>query len=73
MLPQGKRWLADSAGVDIDLKGITRADSAGLALLVAWMRDAEQMKKNIRFLNIPDQMRAIATVCGLNGLLPTGQ
>lgn len=55
----------------IDLKGVTRADSAGLALLVEWMRVAHQRHRNIAFRNIPAQMLAIAKVSGLERILPT--
>ena len=54
-----------------DLKGVTRADSAGLALLVEWMRVAHRRHRNIAFRNIPAQMLAIAKVSGLERILPT--
>lgn len=56
--------------VKLDLKRITRTDSAGLALLVEWMRLARQRGIRINFLNIPSQMLAIARVSGLDDILP---
>ena len=56
--------------VRIDLQGITRSDSAGLALLVEWMRAAQRLGKPIQFLNIPAQMLAIARVSSLDQVLP---
>lgn len=65
------RELIDSRErVDIDLGGVSHADSAGVALLVEWMREARQAGKEIRFLNIPRQMLAIARVSSLDGILP---
>ena len=54
----------------IDLAEVTRSDSAGLALLITWMRDAKNSNKNIVFHNIPSQMLAMANASGLVELLP---
>jgi phospholipid transport system transporter-binding protein len=59
-----------TASISIDLGGVTRADSAGLALLVEWMRVAHRHHRNIVFRNIPAQMSAIAKVSGLERILP---
>ncbi len=62
-----------SGGGDItfDLQGISRSDSAGLALLIEWMRSARAQEKRITFKNIPPQMLAIATISGVEHILPT--
>jgi phospholipid transport system transporter-binding protein len=62
--------LGGGADVRVDLQGITRSDSAGLALLVEWMRAAQRLGKPIQFLNIPPQMLAIARVSSLDQVLP---
>ena len=61
-----------SAGSEahIDLEGVTRSDSAGLALLVEWLRLAEQQNISLRFHNLPNQLREIARVSDLLPLLP---
>ena len=56
--------------LDIDLSEVTRSDSAGLALLIAWIRSANTASKKIVFHNIPTQMLAIANASGLDELLP---
>lgn len=56
--------------LDIDLAKVTRSDSAGLALLIDWMRTAKSSNKKIVFHNIPAQMLAIATASGLDELIP---
>lgn len=56
--------------VQVDLQGVTRSDSAGVALLVEWMRVAREQERAIRFVNIPHQMLAIARVSSLDDILP---
>jgi phospholipid transport system transporter-binding protein len=63
-------FVNGATSISIDLSGVTRADSAGLALLVEWMRIAHRHHRNIVFRNIPAQMRAIAKVSGLERILP---
>jgi len=62
--------FAPIASLEIDLARVMRSDSAGLALLIDWMRSAKQMNKNIVFPNIPAQMLAMAHASGLDELLP---
>lgn len=56
--------------LNIDLAEVTRSDSAGLALLIDWMRLAKTTNKEIMFYNIPAQMLAIANASGVDELLP---
>jgi phospholipid transport system transporter-binding protein len=64
----GSRFSGEDT-IRIDLAGVTRADSAGLALLVEWLRESERRNNTIHFLNMPEQMRSIARVCGLERIL----
>jgi phospholipid transport system transporter-binding protein len=62
--------LRNLAGViNIDLSGVERADSAGVALLIEWQRTARQRQQTIQFQNIPPQMLAIARLSGVDELL----
>ncbi len=65
-----ERLFTGSRHVLIDLGGVTRADSAGLALLISWIRIAEEKKISIKFKNIPGQLLAIARVSGVEEMLP---
>lgn len=65
--------LGGAEDIRVDLQGISRSDSAGLALLVEWMRGARKLGKPIQFLNIPQQMLAIARVSSLDEVLPLGR
>jgi len=44
----------------VDLTGVTRADSAGLALLLEWKAQANIRAGQIIFSGIPNSIRAIA-------------
>lgn len=70
LLGEAQRLFEQSEEIHIDLQAISRSDSAGLALLVEWMRNAQQLGKPIQFLNIPPQMLAIARVSSLDQVLP---
>ncbi len=53
----------------IDLAQVTHTDSAGLALLVEWMREASRRGARIDFLHLPAQMLALADAANLEQAL----
>ena len=69
-------FFARSSDVDygsgttvLDLSQVTRTDSAGLALMVEWLRGARRKDGRIEVINMPEQMRSIARMCKLDGVL----
>lgn len=54
----------------IDLEQVTHSDSAGLALLIDFMRRTQKSGQQIEFHHIPSQMLAIASASGLDTILP---
>lgn len=56
--------------ITIDLSEVHSSNSAGLALLIEWMRVARSKNCSIRFMNIPDQMQQVAQLCGVDDKLP---
>jgi phospholipid transport system transporter-binding protein len=54
----------------IDLGEVSRSDSAGLALLVEWMRQAREQGIQLHFHHLPAQLLEIARVSDLLPLLP---
>jgi phospholipid transport system transporter-binding protein len=62
----------DSNGLSLtlDLQGVMHTDSAGLALMMEWMRTAQSQEKEIHFKNVPAQMLNIARLSGLDSILP---
>ncbi|MEJ2141333.1 MAG: STAS domain-containing protein [Gammaproteobacteria bacterium] len=53
----------------IDLSEVSRSDSAGLALLLEWLAQAKHNNTSITFQNLPEQMKAIIKVSGLEELI----
>ena len=62
-----ERWREES--LTFDLVGIEAADSAGLALLVAWQRTARRQGGRIHFRGTPPALRAVAGLSGVDGEL----
>lgn len=52
-----------------DLSEINMADSAGLALLIEWMRQANQARVELHYVNLPSQLQSMAQLVGLDSLL----
>jgi phospholipid transport system transporter-binding protein len=60
------------AVVEIDLAGVTSANSAGLALLLDWLDVAGAREARLTYRNLPDSLVRIAAVSNLDALLPVG-
>lgn len=69
LLTESRQTFAGADALDIDLGGVTEADSAGLALLIEWVRAARQSNRAIRFENIPQQITALARISEVEELL----
>ena len=68
VLEEGRRHLAE--GVDtVDLAGVTELDSALLALLLAWKRDAAARSATLALANEPQALLTIARLYGVDSLL----
>jgi phospholipid transport system transporter-binding protein len=61
--------FSEGANLRFDLADISRADSAGVALLIEWLRWAERADASVRFTHLPDALRAIIRVSGVQALL----
>lgn len=57
-----------SAVAELDLSGVKRVDSAGLALLLELKRESTA-PDGLRFVNAPPQLRQLADFFGLSDLL----
>jgi phospholipid transport system transporter-binding protein len=62
----GRRAVAEGAA-EIDLSAATEIDSAAVALLLDWIRTA---KKPLKITGMPKAMASIASLYGVDGLLP---
>lgn len=60
---------AVAAPGSINLSGVTSADSAGLALLIEWVRLGRKQNCHVKFVNMPVQMLPLARLFGVDHLL----
>ena len=61
-------WPEEGDAV-IDFAGVTEADSAALALIFKWQRDAEKKGHKIHCLNIPANVMSLAKLYGVDDLI----
>lgn len=54
----------------IDLSAVQHSNSAGVALLVAWLHQAQNRHWALTFVNVPKQMHAIISAAALDSVLP---
>jgi phospholipid transport system transporter-binding protein len=54
---------------EVDLGGVTRADSAGLALLLELARDARAAGRELRCTRVPEQLKRLAGFFGVTDVL----
>ncbi len=61
--------IARAEAVELDLSTVERTDSAGLALLVGWSRQARRAGGSLILRRPPEQLLAFARVSGVEGAL----
>jgi len=61
--------LVSQTHLNFDLSGVTLSNSAGMALILEWIKYAKNHSKMIRFENIPAQLVSIISVSGLQSIL----
>lgn len=70
LLVDGTGLWREGAERCVDLAGVGRIDSAGVALLLEWQRQARRRKVRLTYRNVPRELLSIAEVCGVRALLP---
>jgi phospholipid transport system transporter-binding protein len=70
----GERSFAGAAGdaVEIDCTGITASDSAGLAVLLEWLRVARRAGRTLRYIALPQGLLALARISEVDAMLERG-
>jgi len=63
------KWFEGAGELILDLAQVERTDSAGLALLIEWLRRAQAAKRRLRFANIPAQVQTLIRINGLQDAL----
>ena len=64
--PKSFGYLKGIDSICIDLAQVEATDSAGLALMVEWIRISRLSRVRLRFKNIPEQILALAKLSGLD-------
>ncbi|MDF3054742.1 MAG: mlaB [Gammaproteobacteria bacterium] len=65
-------FIHEVADPVFDLAGVTKAESSALALLMAWHRQSHGLGKAARFVHVPKNLMAIATLSNLESVLKLG-
>lgn len=62
-------WFEHGA-VKVNLKQVTKADTAGLAWMFYLLEHAENNACQLSFINLPLKLTKLITLSGVDGLLP---
>ena len=73
ILRRSEAPFSEYAQIEVDLSAVERADSAGLALLLEWITWANHTVREIRFVEIPQKLVAIAETTEVEQLLKRGE
>ena len=73
LLEEGKKNFDGASSLDIDLSGVKHSDSAGMALLIEWLRLAKRSGRRLSYSNLPPQLLAIARMSDVEELLVEGK
>lgn len=65
----GLQHLA-SGNLRVDFSKVEAVDSAAVSMLLGWARAALQGQRDLRVLNIPDNLLSLARLYGVDDLLP---
>lgn len=69
LLAEGDAAFASLDAVEVDLARVTRADSAGLALLIEWTLAARAAGRSLRYSNVPPAVASLAGISDVAELL----
>jgi phospholipid transport system transporter-binding protein len=73
LLRDSERLFEEHTQIEMDLGGVTDTDSAGLALMLEWITWANHTVREIRFVNVPEKIDAIAKTTEVDHLLRRGE
>ena len=65
--------FADHASIEVDLADIGEGDSAGLALLLEWVNWAKNFVREIRYVNVPNDITRMAQISEVDTMLTRGE
>lgn len=59
-------FLKSASSITIDLSKVSNTDSAGLALMIEWIKMSRRYNTTLNFKNIPEQLRKLAKLSGFD-------
>jgi phospholipid transport system transporter-binding protein len=69
VLESGKQQFGKN-DLTVDLKSLKELDSSVLAVIFEWVRYAKEQHVKIKFINIPANLKSLATLYGVVELIP---
>jgi phospholipid transport system transporter-binding protein len=70
LVSEAGEWLTlDGDVIEVDLSGVPRADSAGVALLLEWWNTFHAVNRRIAYTGVPDQVEDFIRINGLDSVL----
>jgi phospholipid transport system transporter-binding protein len=60
---------SSARSIVVDCQGVSRADSAGLAVLLDWLAWGRRKSRTVNLENLPESLVAIARISEVDGLL----
>jgi phospholipid transport system transporter-binding protein len=73
ILEESEEKFESYATIEVDLGGVTDTGSAGLALLLEWVNWAKNYVREIRFLNVPEQIQSLADISEVDAFIRSGE
>lgn len=70
LLAEARELFAGRSQIVVDLAGVERVDSSGLALMLEWLQLARDRNISLQFRNIPASLLRIARLSNVEELLP---
>lgn len=61
--------MSQSKKITVSMSDVTKADSAGLALMIAGVRFAKKCGKSLTYYNVPNHLIALASFCQLDFII----
>lgn len=69
LLEQVNEQILPNGSLVVDFSGVSRANSAALALLLAWQERAEQQQCTLNHQNLPESIQKLSTICQVSELI----
>jgi len=73
LLQRGRAAFAGHRSVRIDLSEVSDADSAGLAVLLQWVREARREGRELFFAHLPKRLADLARISGVSDFVPVAR